>query len=402
VEPRIERGRINVLIGEGQTAQVLRNLCHGICTERAGSWKVLKAQMTDLFGVELLEPEYIAERGEILMSYQERSGITLDLSSAGRGLQQTLLLLAYLHLNPGAILLLDEPDAHLEILRQRQVYNLLQQLGHDLDCQIIAASHSEVVLNEAIERDKVVAFVGKPHTVARSQQVQKALQQYGFEHYYQAEEKGWVLYLEGSTDLSILQQWAGILGHPAKRALAMPFVHYIQSNEPGKARDHFYALREANERIRGVALFDHIPNPLNDSPFLLELMWQRREIENYLSSEAILVRYVAGPEIEANDMFQGEERDQRIAAMRRCIASIEQAVATLGRPSVWSAEIKATDDFLEPVFKLYAESMKSTVLRKTRFHELASVMRPEEIAPEIVEKLDAIWAVAEPFEHNAG
>jgi hypothetical protein len=281
------------------------------------------------------------------------------------------------------------------------VYNLLQQLGHDLDCQIIAASHSEVVLNEAIERDKVVAFVGKPHTVARSQQVQKALQQYGFEHYYQAEEKGWVLYLEGSTDLAILQQWAATLEHPAKRALAMPFVYYIQSNEPSKARDHFYALREANDRLRGVALFDNIPNPLNEGPFLRELMWERREIENYLSSEAILLRYVAGPEVDASDMFQGEERDQRIATMRQCISSIEQAVATLGRPSVWSAEIKATDDFLEPVFKRYAEAMKSPILRKTRFHELASVMRADEIGSEIVKKLDAIWAVAEPFERNA-
>ena len=31
--------------------------------------------------------------------------------------------------------------------------------------QIIAASHSEVLLNEAADRDVVVAFVGKPHRI---------------------------------------------------------------------------------------------------------------------------------------------------------------------------------------------------------------------------------------------
>ena len=41
------------------------------------------------------------ERGEIAMTYREQ-GTTLDLSSSGRGLQQTLLILAYLYANPGA------------------------------------------------------------------------------------------------------------------------------------------------------------------------------------------------------------------------------------------------------------------------------------------------------------
>ncbi len=38
--------------------------------------------------------------------------------------------MAYLMTNPGSVLLLDEPDAHLEILRQSQIYRLLTQVGH--------------------------------------------------------------------------------------------------------------------------------------------------------------------------------------------------------------------------------------------------------------------------------
>lgn len=55
------------------------------------------------------------------MTYRTRAGVQLDLSASGRGQQQTLLLLAHMTANPGSVLLLDEPDAHLEILRQRQI-----------------------------------------------------------------------------------------------------------------------------------------------------------------------------------------------------------------------------------------------------------------------------------------
>ena len=61
-----------------------------------------------------------------------------------------------------------------------------------------------MVLNEAAERDTVIAFVGKPHRIDdRGSQVLKALRDIGFEQYYQAEETGWVLYLENATDLAI-------------------------------------------------------------------------------------------------------------------------------------------------------------------------------------------------------
>src|SRR6185436_18087724 len=130
------------------------------------------------------------------MTYRDPSGIHLDISASGRGLQQTLLLLAYLSLNPRSVLLIDEPDAHLEILRQRQIYQLLTEAARESESQLIVASHSEVILNEAADRDIVVAFVGRPHRIDdRGSQVVKSLKEIGFEQYYQAEQTGWVLYL---------------------------------------------------------------------------------------------------------------------------------------------------------------------------------------------------------------
>ncbi|MYA57361.1 AAA family ATPase [Candidatus Poribacteria bacterium] len=268
-ETRLDEGAINVRIGEGRTAEVLRNLCYQV-SEDAQKWEKLCVQIHSLFGVHLDEPNYIQERGEIAMNYQDESGISLDLSSSGQGLQQTLLLLAYIAAHPGSVLLLDEPDAHLEILRQRQIYQILTESAIENNSQIVAASHSEVILNEAADRDVVIAFLGAPHRIDdRGSQLLKSLRTIGFEQYYQAQQRGWVLYLEGSTDLAILQAFAEKLNHPAKKELEAPYIHYV-GNQPEKAREHFYGLREAKPDLVGFCLFDRIDGELHRQPELVE------------------------------------------------------------------------------------------------------------------------------------
>lgn len=235
----------------------------------AEAWKRLAGRMESLFGVKLDEPQYVKERGEIVMSFRTKDNMRLDLSASGRGQQQTLLLLAHMEANPGAVWLLDEPDAHLEILRQRQIYQVLSEAAAGTGNQIIAASHSEVFLNEAADRDMVVAFVGKPHRIDdRGSQLLKALKEIGFEHYYQAEETGWVLYLEGSTDLAILRAFAERLKHPAQECLARPYVHYV-GDQPRKAQEHFYGLLEAKPDLVGIALWLKLKNPMLTSMNLL-------------------------------------------------------------------------------------------------------------------------------------
>jgi hypothetical protein len=66
-----QQGEIGVLIGQGQTAQVLRNLCYQIYEKRNGQWEHLVTHIRELFGVDLLEPQFTAERSEITMAYEE-------------------------------------------------------------------------------------------------------------------------------------------------------------------------------------------------------------------------------------------------------------------------------------------------------------------------------------------
>lgn len=396
-ETRLDPGAVNVRVGEGRTAEVLRNLCHMIYNEQSERWQELADHIRNLFGSDLHSPQYITERGEIVMNYSE-NGTKLDLSSSGRGLQQTLLLLAYMFAHPGAILLLDEPDAHLEILRQRQIYQLLTDIGRENDNQIIAASHSEVLLNEAAERDVVVAFVGKPHRINdRGSQVLKALKDIGFEQYYLAEQTGWVLYLEGSTDLAILREFAEKLEcAEAIEVFQRPFVYYV-SNQPAKVRRHFFGLKEAVPNLRGIAIFDSLDQGLPGDLGVVGCVWKRREIENYLCYPETLEAYASASARKSlpGPLFEAARAEKRIEFMRETIAEMTNAMETLGRGSPWDKDTKVSDDFLIPLFRKFFKKLGHyNVMDKKNFHELARFVPKEKIDPEVKGKLDAIVAVA--------
>jgi AAA domain, putative AbiEii toxin, Type IV TA system/AAA ATPase domain len=394
-------GEIGFLIGQGRTAEVLRNLClqvRQLEADGGAKWEALAARIHQLFGIKLDEPVYSEDRSEITMTYREPSGIRLDLSSAGRGVHQTLLLLAYLSINPNSVLLLDEPDAHLEILRQRLIYNVIGDAALAQESQVVIASHSEVVLNEAAGRDVVVAFVGQPHRLNdRGAQLLKALKDIGFEDYYQAEQRGWVLYLEGSTDLAILGAFAARLGHPAKKALEFPFVRYVEDQRQ-RARDHFYGLSEAKPDLVGFLLTDRLDRPPQGQGGLTEAMWERREIENYLCQPATLRAWAEASveETSPGPLFTPGQAAERRRIMDECIRELVPPLALRNPDDVWWQNVKASDEFLERLFEMFFDSLKlPNLMRKTNYHLLASYVTADHIAPEVAEKLDLLHHVSQ-------
>ena len=399
-ETRLDRGAINVRLGEGRTAEVLRNLCLIVYEGDGGSpagdhWEKIHASIQRLFGIKLDAPKYIEERGEIVMTYRDENGIRLDLSSSGRGLQQTLLLLAHMTVNPGSVLLLDEPDAHLEILRQRQIYQTISDFAVDQNNQIIAASHSEVILNEAADKDVVIAFVGRPHRIDdRGSQLLKSLKEIGFEQYYQAEQTGCVFYLEGSTDLSILRAFAKILNHPARNALERPFVHYVD-NLPNRARQHFHGIAEAKADLVGFALFDSdVTIETGEGSLLTEFKWSKCETENYLCTRDVLLAWAneAAVTLSGGPLFSAEWE----SIMEEQISETEKAMQQLGKGSPWDDDTKVSTEFLEPLFEnFFAKLGLENLMRKSDFHQLAHFVPAEKIDDEVVEVLDCIHATFE-------
>jgi len=384
-EDKLELGSISSRIGEGKTADVLRNLCWYVLNSKPEKWNELTNIIATLFGITINEPQYDIFTGKITMTYEENRK-KFDLSNGGRGFHQILLIFSYIYANNNSIILLDEPDAHLEILRQKQVFNILSEKLKRENAQLMIATHSISVLDEATEKSSIIAFIGKPHIVNNKSQLVKSLTSIGFEQYLLAEQKGWILYLEGSTDLSILKEYAKILNHPVLPYLESPFVKYV-TNLPSVAREHFYGLQEGVSKLKGVALFDKINAKLQQND-LVEMMWKRREIENYLPIPDVIERYVSEP---PKDLFSLHDTE----LMADIIKDEIPPAALKDKNHSWWINSKISDDFLDKVFSKYFQTRKMPILfNKSDYYILASFSKADELEPEITEKLDLIYETA--------
>ena len=226
----------------------------------------------------------------------------------------------------------------------------------------------------------------------------KSLQEIGFDQYYQAEQTGWVLYLEGSTDLAVLRAFAERLDHgKAIECLARPFVHYV-GNQPGEVRKHFQGLREAVSHLQAIAIFDQLERPLPTDLGAEGLTWRKREIENYFCYRETLEAYAqqSASAAAAGPLFSEAEAQRRLDAMRQSIVDLEVALRTLGKGAPWDGNTKVSDDFLTPLFENYFKKLGiPNLMAKKNFYELALFLPLGKIDPEIKEKLDAIVEVSD-------
>ncbi|MCG2726384.1 MAG: AAA family ATPase [Elusimicrobia bacterium] len=388
-EDKLVEGSINSRIGEGRTAEVLRNLCL-IVHKDTDKWPKLVKTLGDLFKIEINAPIFDNATGKIHMTYREGDN-TFDLANSGRGFQQILLLFAYIYSGDNKILLIDEPDAHLEIIRQKDIFNILSKTVKKEQAQLIIATHSEVILEEAWQKDKVIAFIGKPHIVNSNNrsQVSLALTDIGYDQYLLAEEKKWILYLESSTDLAVLEAFAKVLRHPAEKYLKSSFVKYC-CNVPVAARKHFFALKQAVPDLFGVAIFDKLDINLQNEKGLEEIMWKRREIENYLPIPHVLERYVSKD--KEYDLFS----QNNAIIISNLVKDYAPPIALKNQDDDWWFNTKISDDFLDKVFAKYFKKLNMPVLLdKGNYYQLAELSMPEELDVEIKEKLDKILKVAQ-------
>jgi hypothetical protein len=80
---------------------------------------------------------------------------------------------------------------------------------------------------------------------------------------------------------------------------------------------------------------------------------------------------------------------------------IAQALAALGKPDPWRADIKASDDFLDPLFRKFFEKLAlPNLMAKTGYHTLAPHMPRERIDPEVRQTLDRIAEVPRIVNHT--
>ncbi len=432
-EPLLQPGRIDVLLGQGQTAQVLRNLCLMVARTSPDDWQHITVLMQRLFNVALSQPVETA-RGSIALQYRQ-PGVkeTLDVSSSGRGFQQMLLIFAYLYSHKKSVLLVDEPDAHLEILRQKQVYVLLRDIASENGSQVVLVTHSEVILDEALENNLTLLLDGKSDDLASKQDIRNSLKHFGAEHYVKARERGYVLYVEGGTDIDMLHALANRLNHQVATMWDERInSFYVQNNYPDQdmeaelerveggfgvtPQQHFNGLRNLIPQLKGLAILDNDGrdrrSQLNDA--LQVAYWKRYEAENYFITPELLRNY-AKAQYPSNDLFAQQTQqaiddvlnelvlEQVFDNIKADFDAWSQANTELARV-LWEAktERRKLSEFAENFFRRLATRIGGQMLlRKGELHRLVNHVSPSSVPMEVNEKLDLLvdlFRVAAPDE----
>jgi hypothetical protein len=428
-EPILQPGRVDVLLGQGRTADVLRNLCLAVVKSSAEDWQRVAQLMRRLFHIDLGQPEETS-RGGITLTYRQ-PGVKepLDISSAGRGMLQMLLVFAYLYSHKRSVLLVDEPDAHLEILRQKQVYVLLRDIASENDSQVVMVTHSEVILDEALDTNLTLLLEGQADDLARKQEIRNSLRHFGADHYVKARERGYVLYVEGGTDVDMLRGLALRLEHPVADLWDERInSFYVQNNHPQQdvnaelerveggfgltPQVHFNGLRNLLPALQGLAILDNDGQSRQDRDdgALKFRYWRRYEAENYFITPELLRRH-AYQHYPADDLFTQQARaavDEALAESLRdevfrgsqadydtWAASPPDAARLIWETSTRDSKLSA---FAESFFRRLAEKVGGGILLpKGEFHRLIAQaeLSPAAVA-EVREKLDALQQL---FEH---
>jgi hypothetical protein len=300
----------------------------------------------------------------------------------------------------------DEPDAHLHVFLQDTIFAELGRAAAETKSQLIMATHSEVIFNSAAP-EQICIMMGKPRRLSTAAEVQKLRQAVAIlqqSDLVQALEAPGILYLEGYTDLNLLREWARILSHPLKDYLTRtpfwrPKQSPVRADAPEvPASDHFNALRLVNEQITGVWLLDPDgklkipPSEIPEPHKLNRACWKRYETESYLVHPGSLARYIdqhGGGGADAVRQFLSQQFTNYLGK----IAGPQVAEDFIANPmqpdqavNRYLAETKARTEIVSGLL----QDAGIHGMDYTRFSEIAAIMKPEEIHPEVKEKLDFI------------
>ena len=392
-----------------------------VAVDSPEDWKRIVALLRRLFGVVLQDPKE-TPRGAIEVHYTQ-PGVrdALDVSSSGRGFQQMLLIFSYLYSHKRSVLLIDEPDAHLEILRQKQVYVLLRDIASENQSQVVMVTHSEVISDEALDKNLTLLIEGKADNLARKTEISNSLRHFGAEHYVKARERGYVFYVEGGTDVDMLRAFAERLNHPVftdwdERINSF----YVQNNYPGITPEselerveggfgitplrHFSGLNDLLPDLRGLAILDNDGHNRQDSEKgrLNIVYWRRYEAENYFITPDVLKRYALaqyitlelfnGFEPEIDEVLDGLVLERVFDSMVVDFAAWKRLPPELAR-LVWDTKTQnlKLNTFAEDFFRQLSRRVSGgMLLTKREFHRLMGFVDAKNINAEVGDKLNLL------------
>lgn len=392
-----DREAIDDLLAQNRPGEVLRNLLV-VAHQDEQAWLQLTQAIERLFSIQLLPP---VSGAVLTCEYRPLDSQTrLDISSAGSGFQQVLMLLTLLNTRPGNLILLDEPDAHLHLILQDAIYSELRSVAAQRDSQLMIATHSEVMIDAADPRELCLMY-GTPRLLVDDEEKQRLVRSLSMMTHSDlmlADSARGVLYVDDFTDRDLLREFARVLGHAPALQLLERELMWKSARAPlpdgveGKTQEHWKLLKLVNPNLRALELLDGDAKNQGDervtadAQVMQRLRWRYYEIESYLLHPAALLRY-------AQHVLAGDSATEAagVVAMRsEILRMLQQAfIDDPHHPQELVASYLVNTKASETTLPALLQSA-GIDLPKSRFVEIAARMQPAEVNPEVREKLDRL------------
>ncbi|MFC1662369.1 ATP-dependent endonuclease, partial [Gemmatimonadota bacterium] len=216
--------QIHRLLSMREPGRVIRNVLLRLMTEaeegRTEGLEFVDHVLNKYFGTAIADMRFEESRDLEVRAplVREDEAYSLDLVSAGSGLNQILMLAAVLAWRKPGIVLLDEPDAHLHSSVQAQLLDFLTDLADTFHIQIIAATHSRDLIGRAplqsiVPVDRTRAEINPLHSLEHlliEYERHGAVDNVDLALLYQTRR---CLFVEGKKDVGLLPRVAERLGY---------------------------------------------------------------------------------------------------------------------------------------------------------------------------------------------
>lgn len=149
----VDRGAVR-----GDANLYLRNVLYRLFRDPVKKAK-FEERLAKLFpGLEIVAAGFDENRHEYIPIDYRRHGVQRPLDMVGTGTLQAIQILGYVSFYQPALLLLDEPDAHLHPDNQVKLVQALDILSREESLQIILATHSRHLLQAVRGAEDVASF----------------------------------------------------------------------------------------------------------------------------------------------------------------------------------------------------------------------------------------------------
>jgi predicted ATPase len=211
--------QLHRLLESSEPSRILRNILLQLQdVQDATSREFVVNVIKRYFDVDLKQIDFDERRDLELRAPYVEEDFSLDIVSAGSGLNQILQLASVIAWRRPGIVLVDEPDAHLHTTLQTKLLEFLYELSSQYGLQIILATHSRDLISQAplhtiipidLSRDRLVPLRSLEHLLLEFER-QGTISNVDLALLYQTKK---CLFVEGPIDSRLLPKIADRLGY---------------------------------------------------------------------------------------------------------------------------------------------------------------------------------------------